>query len=847
MVTLATRSDVLAMGDATNTLEAGGKAAALAKLIAAGFNVPAFYVLPQVSFPDSGLPDASRDEIRTAAAKLGPGPYAVRSSAVDEDGAEHSHAGQFLSVLNVKLADVASEAERVYASGRAESVEAYRLQSGIVVTEAGPSVIVQQMVSARCAGVLFTAEPVSGRRDRIVVSATHGLGDRLVGGEVDGEAYVLDRDGETIARPDGMEGALCLSDDDLAQLHQLALAVEEAAGHPQDIEWAFDANTLYLLQSRPITTTLRPMPVADQQLAIFDNSNIVESYPGQVSPLTFSFAQYVYARVYRRFLEILGVNGVMIRDNRVVLDNMLARLNGRVYYNLLNWYRALALLPGYRTNRDFMETMMGVGEPLPAEVADRLAPQPASGFAKLGEYGRIAATGARLVWAGICLPRTIRTFDKRLNGALATERNRLGDLPLTALAHEYRQIESRLLDDWDAPLINDFLCMIAFGASRKLLERWSGTEGLALHNALMIGQGDLISAEPPRLIAEMADRLRGDEEAIARVEVALASFDSSTLDWAGWTRNEHGLDDQFVRLATEYVARFGDRCTEELKLESITLDEDPSPLLKSIIAAARQPVSAKSQTPETGPEAQITHLFEGHFLKRVVARQVLHWAKARVRDRENLRFERTRVFGHARQVFLAMGRQMHALNAIDGPRDIFYLTVAEVLGAIEGNAVSSDLKGLVAVRRAEEQTHRALAEPGERIEVRGACLSFVQLSARSTEDDNAAVGSGTGCSAGTVVARAKVVTDPHDAHLDAGEILVARHTDPGWIALFANAGGIVVERGSLLSHSAIVAREMGIPCVVGLKGATSWLKTGDEIEVDGATGVVKVVRRADEV
>jgi pyruvate,water dikinase len=221
-------------------------------------------------------------------------------------------------------------------------------------------------------------------------------------------------------------------------------------------------------------------------------------------------------------------------------------------------------------------------------------------------------------------------------------------------------------------------------------------------------------------------------------------------------------------------------------------------------------------------------------------RRVLSWTKARVRDRENLRFERTRLFGRARRLFVAIGSQLHAHGLIGAPRDVFLLTVPEVLGAIEGFGVSADLAGLVALRAAEMTAASRQPDPPERITVTGAAFSrsFARV-AKPVDTGDEHVRTATGCCAGTVSARARVIRDPRTESLERGEVLVARHTDPGWIALFANAAAIVVERGSLLSHSAIVARELGIPCVVGLKGAMDWIATGDQIEVDGAAGTVR--------
>lgn len=799
----------------------GGKAAALSRMMAAGFDVPPFLVLTDAGFQDGGqslTPEAAR-ALRQRGGALGPGPYAVRSSARGEDGAEASHAGQFATLLNVAPQGLAEAAASVRASGRAAHVAQYRAARGVTETSL-PAVIVQRIVPARAAGVAFSADPVSGRRDHAVVAAVAGLGEALVSGEVDGEGWSIAEDGRVLtgpAVPQALTGA------EAALVADLARRAETACGCPQDVEWAFEGDRLWLLQSRPITTELRPAPRPDTSLSILDNSNIIESYPGLVSPLTYSFASYSYDRVYRAFVALLGLSAPQIAVHGEVFANLLCRVDGRVYYNLGNWYRALALLPAFSLNRGYMETMMGVAEPLPAELTDRLAPPPARGARRWLEYLRLGRVGGGLLFEAMRLGSTKRRFLARLETALGT-----GPSPATAnlteLAAIYRRIEGLLLDRWDAPLINDFLCMFGFGASRALLQKWAGEAGLAFHNDLMIGQGGIVSAEPARRIAAMGRMARGDAaalSALAEGRGALAAFPQ--LDAA----------------ITGYLRDFGDRCTEELKLESLPLSEEPGPLLAAIASAAGRADPAQEKRADLDWAA----LLPGGHLRRALARALTGWAAARVRDRENLRFERTRIFGHARRIFMAMGREFHAKGVLDTPRDILFLTVPEVLGAIEGNGLSRDLRALVALRRAETEADRARPEPSERILLRGAIAAHGPLAA-SPAAEAASSGDrrdGTGCSKGRVTARARVVRNPREEMLQPGEILVASNTDPGWIALFAGAVAIVVERGSLLSHSAIVSREMGIPCVVGIRDATRWIRNGDLIEVDGGSGLVRKV------
>lgn len=798
----------------------GGKALALAELVGEGFRVPPFFVIPSDRFQEGVLGEDLRSAIGEACAALAGSRFAVRSSGAAEDGVAESHAGQFLSRLDISAADVPATAEEVFASGLGDGVTAYRAARGITDINM-PSVIVQAMVDARAAGVAFAADPVTGRRDQILVTATEGLGDALVSGEVSGEVWRFSFPRmETLQRPGGTSA---LSENDAREIARLCVAVSELKNTPQDIEWAFAKETQepYLLQARPITTRILPAGVPETRLLVFDNSNIVESYPGIVSPLTYSFAVAAYARVYRSFLQLIGTRATVIRDHATELDNMLARIDGRMYYNLGNWYRLLSLLPFFSSNRQHMETMMGVAEPLPEELMAGIAPT--TGLASGAKMvGKLALSALRL--------NAIKSrFMSRVTSTVPPRRQwtALKQRPLSELAAEYRRVEAALLDDWDAPIVNDFLCMMAFGGSRSLLLRWAGEPGLALHNDVMIGQGDIVSAEPARLLRQMGERVRAAPGAAD----TLVSGDADAI----FALPEIGA------LLKDYLEKFGDRRIGELKLEEPTLDEAPLPLFRAVTAAA----SRSGAEPErTEPDAELDRLFKGRPLRRRLARWVLGYAKARVRDRENLRFERTRIFGYARRVFLSMGDCLAATGHLEAPEDVFSLTVDELLAAVEGSAVNSGIADIVALRRKDQENAAHLPDPPERILVRGSVLdsagrlAVVTGTGETGMDADDRQRKGTACGGGIVQGTARVVHDPAEEQVQPGEILVARHTDPGWISHFANAAAVIGERGSVLSHSAIVSRELGIPCVVAVPGACDWIKTGDRLEVDGSAGWV---------
>ena len=294
---------------------------------------------------------------------------------------------------------------------------------------------------------------------------------------------------------------------------------------------------------------------------------------------------------------------------------------------------------------------------------------------------------------------------------------------------------------------------------------------------------------------------------------------------------------EFLTALDDYLTKFGDRCLDELKLESATLHDDPTPLYKGVAAIAalgepRAPIAVAD------PEQKVAAALHGHPLRRWLFRRVLRNARDRVRDRENLRFERTRLFGRVRRIFVELGRRFHAIGRLENPRDVFYLELHEALGLCDGTATTTDLRALVAARCAEFARHHAAAPPPDRFITHG-IPSQIPPIAQPVMTQEGEERRGLGCCPGIVRGKVRVVTDPRGASLEAGEILVAERTDPGWVMLFPAASGLLVERGSLLSHSAIVSRELGLPAVVSVAGLTIWLRTGDEVEFDGSTGIIR--------
>jgi phosphohistidine swiveling domain-containing protein len=846
----------------------GGKAANLARLESANAPVPSWIALPAASPDDPLDPATLLPELEAALRQAGLDDrlLAVRSSAVGEDAAGASFAGQFETVLGVPAADpmaVMDAIRRVRASAKAERVTAYR--------GGGPppriAVILQALVDATASGVAFSADPVTGSRDTVVVSAVRGLGEALVSGEVDADTFrvaggddlrVVDREiavqdralrrtaaGTEWVELSAVESAEpAIADDEVLAIARAVRELADRLGGPQDVEWSLEGEgpgrRLVILQARPITALGGAAEVPDGELRVWDNSNIVESYAGVTTPLTFSFARAVYEDVYRQFCRVMGVEEPLIERSRDVFGGMIGLVRGRVYYNLLNWYRVLALLPGYAFNRDFMERMMGVRE----KLADPPDPPPAAG--KWQDLGRLVRMVVRMTGASRDLRRSVPAFHERLDRAL----DPLIDEDLTgwspdALLDLYRRLEDDLLRHWQPPLVNDFFAMIWFGVLGRLVERWLPDEPPTLVNDLLAGEGGMISTEPARRLMALAGRVADDP--------GLRRFlderdDAAVIDDLGLTGPRADADPAVADLAAslrDYLRTFGDRCANELKLETVTLGEDPTFLVQTVRSYVRQgatdPGASRAREVEirAAAEARVDGALRG--VRRRAFRYVLRRARHRIRDRENLRFERTRVFGVVRRIFLGLGHALHRADRIDHTRDVFWLTTGELFGWVEGTAPSIDFRTLARMRKEEFDRYRDGPPPPERFETRGppADAALTAPAPAPAPGDLA----GTGCCPGVVRAPVHLVREPREAGDLDGRILVAERTDPGWTLLFPAAAGILVERGSLLSHSAIVAREMGIPCVVSVPGLMATLSDGEVVEMDGTTGAIR--RRVD--
>ncbi len=884
----------------------GGKAANLARLTELGFRVPPWFVVPTEVFVSTmaacridgqvrgilegiawDVPAAVRKASADIAAlikgvtvhpearaviaeayhalggRADQDPLvAVRSSAVGEDSAANSFAGQLDTFLFVRGDDaVLCALAGCWASGFSERALAYRHRNGLDQSDIRVAVVVQEMVFGEVSGVLFTANAITNNEDEAVLSATYGLGEGLVSGELDADSWIVERATRKVVRADIANKAecivldtrhgfgtakaevvdearerACLDDSQIASLVDLGERIAAKLGSPQDIEWTIREGTIYLLQTRPITT-LKPRPRGYRRL--WDNSNIAESYYGVTTPLTFSFVNRMYEVAYQVLFDAFGIPQRVLRDHQEVFANLLGLLNGRIFYNLGNYYKIITFLPAYDYMKDFFDTMIGVQERKDYEK------KTTSWFGRVFiGIPKIAYLVGRIFGNFLAWDKEVATFSAQFDRIFEDFRridyaNRNPDEILAT----YRTLERDLLWEWRAPMTNDFFAMVFFGLLKRLTVKWGIDTTGSLHNDLLCGEGGLESTQPAKALIRLAVIVRGDAELRRIFETTPEGELARLLSAPGNAGRFKGFRDSMQ----DYLDRYGYRCMGELKLEVKNLIEDPTfvyAMVKNYLhkeSLDLAEMEAKEREIRRRAEQEASKALAGQGIRQLLFSWILYNARKGVRHRENLRMARTKAFGLVRQMFQGLGVGFAHLGVLDHADDVFYLDLVDCFAFVEGRATTTNLKALVALRKEEFAAFEALPV-SDRFETVGPVYYGDQLYQPATDDDtdDGPVLHGTSCCPGRVAARVKVILRASDDMRLAGEILVTERTDPGWVPLYPSASGLLIERGSLLSHAAVVARELGLPTIIGVKNLIKRLRDGEWVDMDARAGTVRL-------
>ncbi|MEU3554771.1 rifamycin-inactivating phosphotransferase [Streptomyces fragilis] len=787
---------------------------------------------------EAGVPDDVAAEIRRALARHGDrAAYAVRSSATAEDLPTASFAGQQDTYLNVLGADrVVRHVGRCWASLFTERAVVYRRRNGIDHRAVAMAVVVQRMVVPDASGVLFTADPVTGNRRVSTVEAVLGLGEALVSGLVDPDSFTV-RGGRVVSRRVGAkrhevralagggtrqaevdprrQGEPSLTDAQVVRLVELGRRVEARFGCPQDIEWCLEAGEFLLVQSRPVTT-LFPVPEAD------DDEDHVYVSVGHGQMMTDPMK--ALGRSMWRLTALVPMHEA---GGRLFVDvtRRLASPAGRAA--LLD-----AMGKGDPLVRDALETVLDRGDLVPP-LPDEPPVGPPAGAAPAPAVPAPVAPEPEPVATD---PAVVTELVERSRASLAAlERDlasRSGPALFDFLLEAFEE-HRRVVGD---PLSHQVL-MAAMEATWWLddkLEEWLGERNAA--DTLTLSAPGNITSEMGLALLDVADAIRPHPEVVAFLEgVEDDDFLRELARFPGGSEAREALEG--------YLDRYGMRCVGEIDITRPRWRERPTALVPAILDNVRN----------FGPGAAARRFEEGRLAALRKERDVLERLRAlpdgdrRAEETERM-IARVRTFIGYREypkydivcryflykrALTAEAARLARAGVVEDPEDVFHLTFQEFHEAVRTHRVE---EGLVRRRAEEFRSYHALTPPR-------VLTSDGEAVTGTYRRDDVPAGALTGLavSAGTVEGRARVVLDPADADLATGDILVTPFTDPGWSPLFVGIAGLVTEVGGRMTHGAVIAREYGLPAVVGVERATGLIRDGQRIRVHGTEGYVELL------
>jgi len=880
------------------TLElAGGKGANLARLTRTGFPVPRGFIIStdayrefvsanrwlgtiqsmvenlsaedtsalekasaqiHTAFVVGKIPAQTESAIRAAYKEFDDQAVAVRSSATAEDLPDLSFAGQQDTYLNVIGFDQLLNAIiSCWSSLWTARAIGYRIRNGINHNEAALAVVVQEMVQSDSSGVLFTANPLTGLRSESVIDATFGLGEALVSGQVEPDHYVIDTVSNKIvskslgAKKISTRGKLgggvevieanaeawqALSDDDIRHVAWTGQQIQKEYGFPQDIEWALADSKLYILQSRPITS-LYPLPKESfDPLIIWFSLGAVQGMLRAITPLGQDTLRMFFSGAGRLFgaqIRYYETDVLVPAGDRLwikISDIMHNPLGRRVYKNIL-----------------------GFVEPSVGQIVRGLTAEPQLGA---GE-GHLKFNTLRAL-LGFLLPiltRAVGTvhdpegtranFNSFIESQLVHP-HITGHDRFTRLAQRLQFMEERatatlykLLPRF-APVLGPTIASLALLTRITSNDKDGQTDHGISTTALEVTRGlpDNGTTEMDLALWSMAKDIRADSD-------SLKTFLASDARMLAARYLNGTLPEKAQKTMEDFMARYGMRGIGEIDIGQARWREEPTSIMQTLQSYLQiTPDMAPDVLFERGAQAAEQAIEKlalaarrqsGGWLKERLVRGAARRIRVLMGMREAPKFFLVRMLGIVRNEILASGEEFASAGIIEKPEDLFFLHFSELEALAKQE--SHDWKGIIAERQSiYERENRRKQVP--RVLVSDGRAFYEGIGAIA---DTATVISGSPVSPGAAEGNVHIIFDPRDAQLAPGEILVCPGTDPAWTPLFMVAGGLITEVGGMMTHGSVVAREYGIPAVVGVHQATSRLKDGQRIRIDGSTGKIVVL------
>lgn len=767
--------------------------------------------------------------------------YAIRSSATAEDLPNVSFAGQQDTYLNIKgQEEILRHVRKCWASLFTDRAIAYRAQNGFDHREVYLSIVIQQMIIPEVSGIMFTADPVSGNRTVVSIDASFGLGEALVSGLVSADLYKVKNDtviskkisqkklaiyslpaGGTVKKelPAARQETQALTDQQMTELAVLGKKIEQHYGKPQDIEFCLTNGEFFIVQSRPITT-LYPLPdIPKQPIRVLLSFGHVQMMTDAMKPLGLSVLRTIFpADLFRE------------AGGRIFID----------LTDLLHYKIARIVFPKLLTNAD--EAMSRAVETI-IKRPEFLAGHQAINGNAFAAVRRVLGPVMGKMWTNL------RSSDPELAKVqvenFMRERTEQTKQALgQAQGAERIQVIHQQLDSLLLEILNKIVSYVAPGiiASallKKIIARkYKDTSELNKLNKSLPGN---VTSKMGLELGDLADMLRELPNVQAYLKTARDQSFFAGLDLVPGGK-------PFRQAFETFIGKYGMRCPGEIDLTNARWYEAPTQLvsalfshIQSLKAGEHRQRFAEGEKEAAAAALRIIDVAEENYFKKRILTRLITVFRNMGGLREHHKYLLITIIGECKKAIMAEAAELVQKGVLVQAEDIYFLSLEEVRQFLEGS-LTENMSELIAKRKEQYQWHQSLKPP--RVMTSEGEIVVVPVQ-RDPVPEGTLVGSPV--SAGIAEGIARVILRPENAVLNQGEILVAPHTDPGWTPLFQSAIAIITEVGGLMTHGAVIAREYGIPAVVGVDDATTLIKDGQKIRVDGTQGYVMIINDEENV
>lgn len=798
----------------------GAKAYHLSKMKRAGYPVPEGFVISANAFKDfsktkTSLSNEFIENLRIELKTVGAEKYMVRSSAIGEDSVDNSFAGQLSSFISSsEPEDIIENIYKCWNSYSNENVKAYQDKIGGKLN--GMAVVVQTLIEPDYAGVIFTRNPSD--ETEMLVEFVEGHAEKLVSGEVIPESFTLPVDSKNtsttiIPFEDGVKHAKTL---------------EQFYGFPLDIEWAIKNKRFHIVQARPITT------LAKSKKVHWSNTNVNENYPDALTPLLYSIARESYYHYFKNLSKLFLIPNSKISELESSYSNVIGAFGCKMYYNMTSIHEIISASPFSETLSKSFNNFVGYTEPNKDENNVGLGN-------KLKFIREVFRFNSQLEKTVSEFETMVVNYSEKVDSAIS-----FNDLRLCF--HGFIEIR---MHSWYKASLADFFAMLYHGILGKYCKKFYGKDADGIHNKLIQAIPGLISSIPIVLIHKIKIALR-DNPIVYQKFKSLTAVDF--LDWL----NESSEETEIKILINEYIQNWGYRCSGELMLTTKNYCEEPEKFIELL--------KQYDSLPDSNPEKLISSKFEERntiikdfkkkiyskngilfplsFLQLGILNLLIKLASKGIAARERVRLKQALIYFKFKQIINKTGVEFQKRNFINNPEDIFYLRYQEIVELFSSSdMLSGNMNERIKNVKSEFEKNKNIVFPDDFSSYLGEYPNAEKIKAQhktTTDSDNSI--KGLSVCGGVVKGRAKVLNSVMEASkLQLGDILVTRQTDPGWVVVFPLISGLIVERGGMLSHGAIVSREFGIPAIVGVEDATLKIKDNDLILLNADTGEITLV------